>query len=78
MALIFIKINVKEISVLRLQYKIKNAFIRHNLSKLFLDDVVQVYIYIATSIFQRILRWWIPYVSTHSATLMSLPQQKFD
>ena len=58
MALIFIKINVKEISVLRLQYKIKNAFIKHTLSKLFLDDVVQVYIYIyiATSIFQRILR----------------------
>ena len=46
MALIFIKINVKEISVLRLQYKIKNAFIKHTLSKLFLDDVVQVYIYI--------------------------------
>ena len=27
---------------------------------------------------QIILQWWIPYVSTHSATLMWLPQQNFD
>ena len=26
---------------------------------------------------RRILQWWIPHVSTHSATLMWLPQQKF-
>ena len=42
-ALIFIKISVKKkISVLRLRNKIKNAFIRHTLSKLFLDDIVLV------------------------------------
>ena len=36
---------------------------------------IYIYIYIHMVF---ILRWWIPFVSTHSATLMWLPQQDFD